>query len=228
MEIKTILVSGGNRGIGFEVCRQLSGQGHRVILGSRDPEKGNTALKRLGSGVQCVELDMIHTDRFAEIHSIIDSQYGKLDVLINNAAITGSSKGFDKAPVNEIKNVLQTNCLGAIELTRQLLPLIKKSADGRIINISSGMGAVNDGGSGYAAYRLSKAAINAFTVFLADDLSGTDIRVNAVCPGWVRTDMGGRYASRSVEKGAETIIWLATETFIPNGKFLRDKKVINW
>jgi NAD(P)-dependent dehydrogenase (short-subunit alcohol dehydrogenase family) len=225
---KIILVSGGNRGIGYEVCKQLSLLGHTVILAARDIDKGNAAIKQLGTPVDLLELDLNESQTFLQAHSDIEKKYGRLDVLVNNAAIVSSSKGFDTVSIKEIRKILDVNLFGTIELTQQLMPLIRNSRDGRIINVSSAMGALNDAGSGYAAYRLSKAALNAFSTFLSKDLSGLNISVNSVCPGWVQTDMGGTGASRSVEKGAETIVWLATAESIPNSKFVRDKKVISW
>jgi NAD(P)-dependent dehydrogenase (short-subunit alcohol dehydrogenase family) len=149
-------------------------------------------------------------------------------VLINNAGIISSSKGVDKVGMDEIRALLETNFFGPLQLTQSLPPLLEKSPDGRIINISSGMGALHEVGCGYAAYRLSKTALNSFSAILAKDLAGTNIKVNSMCPGWVRTEMGGSNASRSVERGADTAVWLATAKEIPNGKFLRDRKVIEW
>lgn len=225
---RIILVTGANRGIGFEICRQLAEMDQHVILTARNEEKGKAASAKLNGEVDFLRLDMTAPETFAEARRIIEEKYGKLDVLINNAGISKGSKGFDQAAMEDIRFVMETNLFGPVALIKTLLPLLLKSDDSRIINISSGMGAINDAGSGYAAYRLSKASLNAFSAFLAKDLSGTHIKVNAVCPGWVRTDMGGPLALRSVAKGAETAVWLATATSIPNGKFVRDQKVINW
>jgi len=227
-ETKIILVTGANRGIGLEICRQLASAGHRVILTARDEEKGRSAAASISGQVQFFRVDMADPASFKDVQNYIAGQFGYLDVLINNAGIMSSSLGFDQAVPDEIHRVMETNLFGVIGLTQALLALLQKSSAGRIINISSGMGALNDMAGGYAGYRLSKTALNSFTAVLAADLSATKIRVNSMCPGWVKTDMGGSGAHRPVEKGAETAVWLATAGQIPNGKFLRDKTVIDW
>jgi NAD(P)-dependent dehydrogenase (short-subunit alcohol dehydrogenase family) len=225
---KIILVTGANKGIGLEICRQLAEQNHKVILTARDAEKAKKALKKLPDTVQFLKMDVTQLESFEKTKIFIQETYGRLDVLINNAAIIGSGKGVDKVGMDEIRTVMETNFFGPLQLIQSLLPLLEKSNDGRIINISSGMGALHEIGAGYAAYRLSKTALNSFSAILAQDLAGTNIKVNSMCPGWVRTDMGGPNASRSVERGADTAVWLATADDIPNGKFLRDRKVIEW
>ena len=225
---KIILVTGGNRGIGLEICKQLAEQDHKVILTARDAERAKIALKKLQDTVQFLILDVTQPESFKKVKIFIQEKYERLDVLINNAGIISSSKGVDKVGMDEIRALMETNLFGPIQLTQSLLPLLEKSPDGRIINISSGMGALHEVGGGYAAYRLSKTALNSFSAILARDLAGTNIKVNSMCPGWVRTDMGGPSASRSVERGADTAVWLATADDIPNGKFLRDLRVIEW
>ncbi len=226
---KIALVTGANKGIGFEIVKQLAERDFKVILTARNNERGEEARKKINSdNVVFHRLDMNDADSFEKIAAYIETDFGHLDVLINNAGIMSQRNGFDQASLENIRTVMETNLFGPIALTQALLALIKKSSDGRIINISSGMGALNDAGSGYAGYRLSKVSLNGFSAFLARDLSGTKIKVNTMCPGWVRTDMGGSNASRSVDKGAETAVWLATASEIPNGKFLRDKRVIDW
>lgn len=158
--------------------------------------------------------------------ALVESRYGRLDVLINNAGIIGNrpAAAFDLEQVHE---VMDTNLYGTIHLTRAMWPLLLKSADARVINISSGMGSLGDQSKGdYAAYRMSKWALNGWTLLLAGDAPEA-VSVNAMCPGWVKTDMGGLGAERPVE-GAETAVWLATEKDIPSGKFWRDKAVIPW
>jgi NAD(P)-dependent dehydrogenase (short-subunit alcohol dehydrogenase family) len=225
--MKTILVTGANRGIGFQVCKELSSKGHRVILTARNEEKGQEAAKSLNSDAMFQLLDIGDSDSIGILVSTLEEKFGHLDVLINNAAII-DSRGIMNASIEEIRSVMETNFYGPLKLTQALIPLLKKSTDGRIINVSSGMGAINELGTGYAGYRLSKTALNAQTILFANELVDHRITVNAVCPGWVKTDMGGKSAPRSLEKGAETIVWLALENNTPSGKLFRDKKVISW
>jgi len=225
---KTILVTGGNRGIGFEICRQLAEQNHIVILAARDKAKGKAAIQSLPDNVLFTHLDMTSPASFEATRVFINETYGRLDVLINNAGIMSASGGFDQANINEVRTVMETNLFGPMQLTQTLLPLLKKSTQGRIINFSSGMGSLSEMGSGHAGYRISKTALNAFTAILAHDLSGTNIKVNSMCPGWVSTDMGGKNAPRTVKQGADTAVWLSSTADIPTGKFFRDRKVLAW
>ncbi|MCB9211784.1 MAG: SDR family NAD(P)-dependent oxidoreductase, partial [Ignavibacteriales bacterium] len=200
----------------------------KVILTSRDSEKGNKAIKNINGDVLFHQLDVTDDKSILGIASFLKNNFGKLDILINNAGIgVGSNDAMD-TEMSEVKQIMETNLYGAWNLTKMLLPLLKKSDEGRIINMSSGMGALDDLTGGYAGYRLSKSSLNALTILMANELSNTNIKINAMCPGWVRTDMGGANASRSVEKGAETATWLATEKTIPTGKFFRDMKIIKW
>lgn len=225
---KIVLVTGANKGIGLEICKQLAHNNLKVILTSRDSEKGNKAIKNINGDVLFHQLDVTDDKSILGIASFLKNNFGKLDILINNAGIgVGSNDAMD-TEMSEVKQIMETNLYGAWNLTKMLLPLLKKSDEGRIINMSSGMGALDDLTGGYAGYRLSKSSLNALTILMANELSNTNIKINAMCPGWVRTDMGGANASRSVEKGAETATWLATEKTIPTGKFFRDMKIIKW
>ena len=227
MTKKVILVTGGNRGIGKEICRQLGSLGHRVYLGTRDPEKGQQAVSDMEGDIVAVKLSVTSKEDLLEVKKKIETESGHLDVLINNAGVISSGQGVIDQDMNEAHEVFDTNFFGPWLTSQIMKPLLIKSKDGRITNMSSGMGAWNDLVTGYAAYRLSKTSLNALTVFMSNELS-PDIKVNAMCPGWVRTDMGGSAASRPVEKGAETAVWLAVNDQIPNGKFLRDKEIISW
>jgi NAD(P)-dependent dehydrogenase (short-subunit alcohol dehydrogenase family) len=220
--MKTILVTGGNRGIGKEICRQLGELGHMIYLGARSMGKGQKAAEDLKGEIIPVHIDMNDESTFRNVAEKIDH----LDVLINNAGIIGETS-LDDPDLDEIRSVLETNLFGVIGLTKYFLPHLKQSKDGRIVNMSSGMGAWDSLNGTYASYRLSKASLNAFTVMLAAQLEGR-VKVNSMSPGWVRTDMGGTGADRSVEEGAETAVWLATADNIPYGKFLRDKQEIDW
>ncbi|NNC85887.1 MAG: SDR family NAD(P)-dependent oxidoreductase [Bacteroidia bacterium] len=228
MSRKTIVVTGANKGIGMEICKQLAKLDHDVVLTARNRNKGLQAVNEIGSNVSFVELDVSNKESIEKFADRMKKRSDSIDVLINNAGIGVGKAGLSDANVSEIKEIMETNFYGPMQLNALLLPLLLKSAEGRIINMSSGMGAYDDLEGGYAGYRLSKAGLNAQTILLANEIKGTGVKVNAMCPGWVRTDMGGAEADRPVSKGAETAVWLATVKKIPNAKFLRDKKVIPW
>jgi NAD(P)-dependent dehydrogenase (short-subunit alcohol dehydrogenase family) len=224
------LVTGANRGIGYEIAKQLGHKGFTVLLGARDEQKGEIAAARLkaeGVEVQFVLLDITKDESVRQAKEWVEVKYGKLDVLVNNAGII-SQKNLMEVETEEVKKVMETNFYGPMRVNTVFLPLLKKSKKAKIINMSSGMGALDDLSGGYAGYRLSKAGLNAQTILLANELSGTGIRVFAMCPGWVKTDMGGASAPRSVEQGADTAVWLASTEEGQTGKFYRDRKVISW
>ncbi|MEM7038469.1 MAG: SDR family NAD(P)-dependent oxidoreductase [Bacteroidota bacterium] len=225
-EKKIILVTGGNRGIGLEICRQLAAEGHTVLVGCRNLNSGKSAIRGLKGALFVVVVDVSFQASMQKVRMDLRDEYGRLDVLVNNAGIISSGLGTVDAPFPEIENVMTTNFYGPWYLSREMMPLLRKSAEGRIINVSSGMGAVSDLSGNYAGYRMSKYALNGMTMMMANDLRGEGIKVNAMCPGWVRTDMGGAGATRSVEQGADTAVWLATAAEIPTGKFFRDRAVI--
>ncbi|MGD1840715.1 MAG: SDR family oxidoreductase [Thermonemataceae bacterium] len=225
---KVILVTGANRGIGKEIARQLATQGHTVYVGARKEEEAAKTAKEIGHQALAATLDVTNIDNITQLTSKIASEQGKLDVLINNAGIFSNSTGLTDTPLEEIKKVMDTNYFGVIQLTKAFLPLLKKSDEGRVINMSSGMGAWRDLQGNYAAYRLSKVGLNSITVLLANELQQEGIKVNSMSPGWVRTDMGGANATRSVEQGADTAVWLATTATVPTGKFFYDRKEIDF
>ena len=226
---KTILVTGGNRGIGKEICRQLTAMGHQVLLGSRSVEKGKAAAESMEGNVEVVQIDVTLPEQIEALAAHIETKYGQLDVLINNSGIGIGSSGASDINLNEARSVIETNFFGVWQSILILLPLLKKSSDARIVNMSSGMGSISEmvHRTGYAGYRISKSALNALSILLSNELKG-EVKVNSMCPGWVRTDMGGPEADRSVEEGADTAVWLATADKTPNGKFLRDRQVIEW
>lgn len=229
---KIAIVTGANRGIGKEICRQLAEKNLFVILTARDKNAGSEVANNLDpSGEKIIfhQLDVTDQTNINTLKSFVESEYNRLDILINNAAIyIDGNATSDQIDPNIIRKTFETNLMGPLMLYQAFIPLMKKNNFGRIINISSGMGVVSEMGGGYPGYRISKAALNAFTKILASDLIGTNILVNSMCPGWVRTDMGGAGANRSVGEGADTAVWLATADNIPSGKFLRDRKVIDW
>jgi NAD(P)-dependent dehydrogenase (short-subunit alcohol dehydrogenase family) len=227
------LVTGANRGIGFETCRQLANQGMHVLLTSRNSQLGEQAaasLSRLGHQVDFHPLDVTDGGSLDVLREFVMQQYGRLDVLVNNAGVyldEGVSV-FD-VPMDVFRLTMETNFYGPLSLCRALVPLMVSHSYGRVVNVSSGYGSMNEIGGHVAAYRVSKIALNALTRILAAEVNPRQIKVNAVDPGWVRTRMGGSYATRSVEQGVETIVWLATlPPDGPTGGFFYDKKPIPW
>ena len=225
---KVILVTGGNRGIGLEICRELAEGGHNVIMGTRDLAKGKLVAREIGQSIDVQQLDVTNEEQVTAIALYISMEYSRLDVLINNAGIGIGSNGAIDVNLAEVKKIMETNFYGPWRLTQALLSILNNSEEGRIVNISSGMGALDNLTGGYAGYRMSKSSLNALTILMANELSGSSVKVNSMCPGWVKTDMGGAGATRSVEQGADTAVWLALEKEIPHGKFLRDRKIISW
>jgi NAD(P)-dependent dehydrogenase (short-subunit alcohol dehydrogenase family) len=220
--LRVALVSGASRGIGREIARQLvEDHGFLVLAGARDPSKVD-----LQGTVIPVQLDITDPASIDAARRSIESDPARLDVLINNAGIGGPADRAADIDPEEAHRVLETNLFGAWRLAQATLPLLRASDDARIVNVSSGMGQLADMGGGYSAYRISKTALNALTRVLAADEPG--IRVNSICPGWVRTDMGGSGAPRSVEEGADTAVWLATAPQAPTANFLRNRKAIPW
>ena len=224
------MVSGANRGIGREIVRQLAERGVTTILGSRDEEKGRVAAEGMDGNVRVRQLDATDEKGIAQLACDIEEEFGRLDVLVNNAGISidRGQHGVD-ADLDVVRESLEVNLFGAWRLCEVFVPLMQRNRYGRIVNVSSGMGALNDMGGGSPAYRVSKTSLNALTRILASELRGMGILVNSVCPGWVRTDMGGSGASRTVEEGADTPVWAATlPNNGPNGCFFRDRRQIPW
>jgi len=231
MERKNVLITGANKGIGFETARQLGKMHHQIIITSRDVEKGvESALKLQGMGLHAhyVEMDVRDEASIKEAETEVSKIFGKLDVLINNAAILNDRSFSTNVSKEAVQQHMDTNFYGPLLVSQIFLPMLMKSKDGRIINVSSQMGILNEMGSGAAAYRFSKAAINSLTTVMAADLAHTSIKVNSMYPGWVRTEMGGEGATKTIEEGADTIVWLATTPEIPTGKIFFERKETNW
>ena len=227
---RVALVSGANRGIGREVARQLVEQGYKVVVGSRDLAKGEKTAAELGDGAVATQLDVTDDASVREAVSFAEREFGRLDVLVNNAGITdGWRRTAAEADFHQVTEILDTNLFGAWRLAKAALPLMRRNGYGRIVNVSSGMGQLSDMGGHSPGYRVSKTGLNALTRILTAELADENILVNSVCPGWVRTDMGGQNARRSVEEGADTPVWLATlPDGGPTGGFFRDRKPIPW
>lgn len=228
------LVTGANRGIGFEICKQLAKQPDmKVILTSRDRIKGEDAaqaLKSAGLPVVYRHLDITDTVNIKLLKADLEENYGRLDVLVNNAGIyPDEGKSVLDIPTEMLQQAMSVNAIGAFSVTQAVLPLMIQHDYGRVVNVSSGLGAITGMGGYTVAYKMSKAALNAFTRVLANETRRFNIKVNAMCPGWVRTDMGGSAAPRTVEQGADTAVWLATlPDNGPTNGFFRDRQRINW
>lgn len=227
---KVALITGANKGIGYEIANQLGQKGFHVVITARDEERGMNAARSLAkNGIEVAFLQMDVADSKSVINAarIFSDKYDRLDVLVNNAAILIESGSIISMSSKILEDTFRTNTFGPLLVIQNFLEFMTKG--GRILNISSSAGSLSDMTNYSPAYSISKTALNAITRQFASELSTRKISVNSVCPGWVRTDMGGMDASRSVEKGAETAVWLATEA--PSsltGKFIRDKKEISW
>ena len=230
--MKTALITGANKGIGYEVARQLSEKGLRVFIGARNRSAGREAVDEIakkGGKAVFLEMDVADNASVTAAAREFAKTADHLDVLVNNAGIIVDGDNAILEISDELlRKTLETNALGALRVTRAFVPLLRKSKAPRVINVSSGGGQLTGGAETWSpAYCISKTALNGVTSQLATALP--KFAVNSVCPGWVRTDMGGQGATRSVEEGADTIVWLASDA--PQkltGKFLRDRKEIPW
>jgi len=224
------LVSGGNRGIGLEVCRQLAEGGYTVVVGSRAEERGRAAAEGLEGEAIPHQLDVSDAGSVDRMAAFLEDEFGRLDILVNNAAISNDDgqRGVD-ADLDRVKQALEANLFGAWRLCEMAVPLMRRHGYGRIVNVSTGLASLEDMGGGSPGYRVSKTALNALTRILASELRGSGILVNAVNPGWVQTEMGGSGATRPVEEGAEALVWAATlPNNGPTGGFFRDRQPVPW
>jgi NAD(P)-dependent dehydrogenase (short-subunit alcohol dehydrogenase family) len=234
---RVALVTGANRGMGLEIVRQLSRLGLIAVLAARDLEKGKVAADTLAAEefyVPVVALDVTDADSIRAAVAEVRGLFGRIDVLVNNAAILKEGLLPEDTSVLDVSGDLVnqtflTNTVGPLRMIQATVPGMRERGYGRIVNLSSGAGQLAEMGSGFPAYRLSKSALNALTRTTAAELGAHEIKINSVCPGWVRTDMGGPHATRTVEHGAETAVWLATlPEDGPTGGFFRDMKPIPW
>jgi NAD(P)-dependent dehydrogenase (short-subunit alcohol dehydrogenase family) len=227
------LVTGGNRGIGYELVKQLALKGFKVILASRDPKRGHESAQKLKESdldVSFVVMDVEDQESIRQAAITVNERYGRLDVLINNAGVYLDE--YEKLLTMDpsmLEKTMRTNFFGVYHVIYSFIPLMKKQGYGRIINVSSELGAMREMSvQGTGAYKLSKLALNGLTQLVAAEIKG-DIKINAVCPGWVSSDMGGPSAPRTPKQAAESILWLATiGPEGPNGGFFRDGKPIGW
>lgn len=238
---KIALVTGGNKGLGFEISRQLAKQGIQVILGARNAVKGQEAaekLKQQGLDVYPLTLDVNDAGSIQSAVNAIKEQFGTLHILVNNAGIIldWTTSVFDVS-LDTLSQTLQTNLYGSFRLCQLCIPIMKEAGYGRVVNMSSTTGSFADMSNPNSpydsvlgpSYRLSKTALNAVTSLFARELRGTNILINSTCPGWVQTDMGTESAPLTVEEGADTPVWLATlPDGGPSGGFFNSRKPVAW
>jgi NAD(P)-dependent dehydrogenase (short-subunit alcohol dehydrogenase family) len=240
-ETKVALITGAHKGIGFEIARQLAKQGVHVLIGARTQAKADSAAKQIaaeGGRASGVALDVTSASDIETAKTMIEQRFGKLDIVVNNAGVF-LDRGVAPSELSEdlLRETFDVNFFGAFAVIRAMIPLLEKSTAGRVVNISSTLGSLTNAGDRSSpyygttalAYQASKAALNALTVLFAKELSGTSIKVNSACPGWVRTDMGGEAAPLSVEQGADSPRWLATlGDDGPTGGFFNSRQPVAW
>lgn len=234
---KIAIVTGANRGLGLGTSEALAQRGFKVIMAMRNPDKIQkqiNALKVKDLDIVPMKLDVSQEKSINDFVEQIRREYGFVDVLVNNAGIMidsedGGNSSIFKTKATTIQKTFATNTLGPFLLTQKIFPLMKQEGYGRIVNVSSGMSQLSEPQTAYAAYRISKTALNMVTNIFAMEAQGSDICVNSVSPGWVRTDMGGPNADRSVDQGIKGIVWAATlPKGGPNGGFFRDGESLSW
>ena len=218
------LVTGATRGIGRAIAGSLATRGATVYAGARDPDDVS------GEDRRPIELDVTDGGTLRAAVDRVTREEGRLDVLVNNAGIAGPKAPLHETAIDDVDATFAVNLRGPVVLTALSLPLLLERPGGRVVNVSSGMGALGEGmGGGYPPYRIAKAGLNGLTVYLHGEYAGEGLLANAACPGWVRTDLGSPNAPKSSEEGADTPVWLATfEPGSPAGRFWRDREVIDW
>ncbi len=240
IERKIAVVTGANKGIGFEICRQLLQQNCHVLLTARDEHRGRQAVEQLaepGARIEFFQLDVTRQDHVDSLGDTLQRQYGRCDILVNNAGIFPDPRNdlenewpsLLTASIDDVQKGIETNTYGTLRLCQMAVPMMQKAGYGRIVNISSGMGQLSDMNGCCPGYRISKTGVNVITRILADELQDENILINSMCPGWVKTDLGGPGATRELAEGADTAIWLATlPDDGPSGLFFRDRTPIPW
>ena len=229
---KIALITGANKGIGLEIGKELLRREWIVIFTARNMALGRPLVDDLREEYKSawfVQLNVTEEESIEYMADYVMKEHGRVDVLINNAGIfLDEGKTTSSVEIEVLRKTMETNVYGPLQVTRALLPALNKSDDPRVLNLSSELGQLSTMGSGSPAYRISKTALNALTVIQANELASEGIKVNAIHPGWVRTDMGGPNARKSIEEGADTAVWLATEPEIPTGKYFSERKEMDW
>jgi len=233
--MKIALVTGANRGIGQQICADLAAKNIQVILTSRDLQKGEAAAQIIRASqpqVQIVvqQLDVTSDESVNALHDFVLKTYGRLDILVNNGAILiDDDVSIFNLDIPRLQATLEANLYGPLRLCQAFIPLMQTNGYGRVVNVSSEMGQLSDMGVGTAAYRISKTALNSLTTIFAAEVGRGNIKINCCTPGWVRTDMGGPSAHKSVAEGADTPVWLATlPDDAPTGQFFANREIIAW
>ncbi len=227
---RTALVTGASRGIGLEVSRQLAARGLRVLVSARDRRSAVEAARTIGRNAEAIQLDVSMAPSIDAACDDIGHRFGGVDVLVNNAAVLiAEHAGILETSPDDLRRTFETNVIGPAAVSRSFVPGMVTRGYGRVVNVSSRAGQLSSMTSYAPAYAMSKTALNALTRQLAAATAGTGVLVNSACPGWVRTEMGGHHAPRSVEEGADTIVWLATlPDDGPTGEFFSDRRRIAW
>jgi NAD(P)-dependent dehydrogenase (short-subunit alcohol dehydrogenase family) len=237
---KIALISGANKGIGKEVARQLGKKGFKVLIGSRDTGRGEAAaaeLRKAGIDAQPIQLDVTDEESVDKAISLIEKNHGHLDVLVNNAGIVNDTATGIETSIDSVDKTMQTNFIGPLRLLQKSVPLLEKSGAGRVVNVSSTLGShqtLTDPSSGfqnfmYIGYSSSKSALNMLTIIAAHNLGSKNIKVNAICPGYVATDINNNSGPRSVEQGAAIVVKMATlPDDGPTGTYVNDDGTIPW
>lgn len=229
MSVPIVLVTGATRGIGFAAATQLAARDAKVIIASRDVRRAEKAARQVGGSTEAIQLDITDESSLGNAADLIRQRHGRLDVLVNNSAVLlDHYESIISLKTETLRDTLETNLIGTFRVTLAMLPLLKRSAAPRIINVSSGAGQLDGEPQAWApAYSISKTALNMFTQQLTAALP--DVMVNSMCPGWCRTEMGGPDAPLSADEGADTLVWLALDApYSLRGSFVKERKVIPW